>query len=60
MVRYRVATENQVLIILGNSKLFMFCLCLILGKEHTDVVTYFNADNVQLTYKMFGSVSSSR
>ena len=60
MVRYRVATENQVLIILGNSKLFMFCLCLILGKEHTDVVTYFNADKVQRTYKLFGSVSSSR
>ena len=60
MVRYRVATEDQALIILGNSKLFMFCLCLILGKEHTDVVTYFNADNVQLTYKTFGSVSSSR
>ena len=60
MVRYRVATEDQVLIILGNSKLFMFCLCLILGKEHADVVTYFNADKVKLTYKMSGSVSISR
>ena len=38
----------------------MFCLCLILGKEHADVVTYFNADKVKLTYKMSGSVSSSR
>ena len=37
----------------------MFCLCLILGKEHA-VVTYFNADKVKLTYKMSGSVSSSR